>query len=131
MIEVVRVSEKGKTQLIMLKRKTGVPNWNILCRWAFCLSLAEPTVPPDEHIVADSSIEMSWKTFSGGNEDLYWALLVLRTKRDGIPLESAALAKYFRLHLHRGISYLNGHPLVKGIDGFARLVAASQTKDAA
>ena len=45
MIETVRTSEKGKTQLITLKRRTGIQNWNVLCRWAFCISLKDP--PPE------------------------------------------------------------------------------------
>ena len=36
---------QAKEQLIRLKTRTGIPQWNILCRWAFCLSLAEPTPP--------------------------------------------------------------------------------------
>jgi len=122
MIDTVKVSEKAKTQLITLKRRTGIPNWNVLCRWAFCQSLAEASCPPEENIVSDSSIEMSWKTFAGGREELYWGLLVLRAKRDGISLEKENLAKYFKLHLHRGIAYLNGSTSVKNIEGLARLV---------
>lgn len=126
MIETVRVSEKGRNQLMTLKRRTGIQNWNVLCRWAFCLSLAETTVPPDENIPSDSPIEMDWKTFSGGREQLYWSLLVLRARRDELPLDKDALAKYFRLHLHRGISYLNGSSASKSIDGMARF-ALSRT----
>jgi DNA sulfur modification protein DndE len=33
MIENVRISEKAKNQLITLKRRTGIQNWNTLCRW--------------------------------------------------------------------------------------------------
>ena len=121
MIETVKVSEKAKAQLISLKRKTGIQNWNVLCRWALCLSLGEKSVPPDENIAADSSIEMTWKTFSGGKDELYWGLFVTRAKRDKIPLERDALTKYFRLHLHRGISYLNGSAAVKGVDDLLRL----------
>ncbi|EAX0453961.1 DUF1832 domain-containing protein, partial [Salmonella enterica] len=55
-IEHVRLSEKAKQQLITLKRRTGIDNWNVLCRWAFCLSLAEKAVPPHEDIITDSSI---------------------------------------------------------------------------
>jgi len=44
MIETIRISEKGKQQLIQLKRKTGIDNWHTLCRWAFCISLAEPSI---------------------------------------------------------------------------------------
>lgn len=122
MIETVRVSEKAKIQLVTLKRRTGIQNWNVLCRWAFCVSLAEASRPPEENIVADSSVEMTWKTFSGSRDELYWGLLALRARRDGVALDKESLAKYFKLHLHRGISYLNGSASVKSIDGLARMV---------
>jgi DNA sulfur modification protein DndE len=124
MIETVRLSEKARSQLITLKRRTGLENWNVLCRWAYCLSLAEPSRPPDETIPADSSVEMTWKTFTGGQDELYWGALVLRAERDGVPLKEESLAHYFRLHLHRGISYLNGHPNIKDIRGLLGLVLA-------
>jgi DNA sulfur modification protein DndE len=108
MIENVRISEKAKNQLITLKRRTGIQNWNVLCRWALCLSLREVTPPPLENVIADSSVEMTWRTFTGGLENLYLALIVARAKKDGVPLERVELNNYFKLHLHRGISYLNG-----------------------
>jgi DNA sulfur modification protein DndE len=107
-IETIRLSEKAKTQLITMKRRTGIANWNVLCRWAFCLSIKEETRPPEEEIPSDSSIEMSWKTFTGGAEEVYWAMLVVRAEEDAIDFRKEALAHYFRLHLHRGISYLTG-----------------------
>jgi DNA sulfur modification protein DndE len=128
MIETVRLSEKAKTQLSTLKRKTGIQNWNVLCRWGFCLSLAEKSVPPEETIPSDSSVEMTWKTFTGGREEIYWGLLLVRARRDGIRLEREALGKYFRLHLHRGISYLNGSPSLRTIDSLARLAQAGGKK---
>jgi DNA sulfur modification protein DndE len=128
MIETVRLSEKGRVQLSNLKRKTGIQNWNVLCRWAFCLSLAEKSVPPEESIPSDSSVEMTWKTFTGGREEIYWGLLLVRARRDGIPFEREALGKYFRLHLHRGISYLNGSPSLRKIDDLARLALAGGHK---
>ena len=109
MIETVKVSEKAKIQLITLKRRTGIENWNILCRWAFCLSLKEKNPLPNENIVTDSAIEMTWKTFTGGDEELYFALLLQRAKVDNVPLDRQSINHYFKLHLHRGISYLNSH----------------------
>lgn len=105
MIETIRISEKGKQQLTQLKRKTGIDQWNILCRWAFCLSLAEPSIPPKEEILADSNVEMTWKTFAGQYEAVYEALLKQRMIDDKLPIDDAPL--WFRVHLHRGISYLN------------------------
>ena len=109
MIENIKVSEKAKLQLITLKKRTGIQNWNTLCRWALALSLKEKSPPPDEIINADSNVEMTWKTFTGGKENLYLNLLILRAQKDGVSINKTELNKYFKLHLHRGISYLNSH----------------------
>jgi DNA sulfur modification protein DndE len=110
-IENIRLSEKARTQLITLKRKTGIQQWNVLCRWAFCLSLAEPSKPPDEDIPSDSSVEMTWRTFTGGHDDVYRAVLANRAIHDEIPLDGNGINHYFRLHLHRGISYLSSRDI--------------------
>lgn len=123
-IENIRLSEKAKTQLITMKRRTGIQHWNVLCRWAYCLSLAQATRPPDENIPADSSVEMTWKTFSGGAEGVYWGMLLVRAEQDGVPLDKAALNHYFRLHLHRGISYLSGANGPQDLEGLIKLACA-------
>jgi len=108
MIDNVRLSEKAKIQLITMKKRTGIQNWNVLCRWALCLSLQEETAPPLENIIADSSVEMSWRTFAGADENLYLVLIIKRAREDGIEITKVNINNYFKLHLHRGISYLNG-----------------------
>jgi len=120
-IESIRLSEKAKLQLITMKRRTGITNWNVICRWAFCLSMQEKSVPPDEVIPSDSSIEMSWRTFAGQADQVYLGMLLVRAERDGIPQEKAALAHYFRLHLHRGISYLTGVHGAEDLQGLLSL----------
>lgn len=105
-IEHVYVSEKGKKQLTRLKAKTGIQQWNHLCRWAFCLSLAEKSIPPLEDINTDSSIDMNWQTFGGGYHEVYLALLKTRLRNDKLADDDENLKLYFKIHLHRGISYL-------------------------
>ena len=103
----VRLSSSAKDRLSNLKRKTGIFQWNILCRWAFCLSISEKSVPSETKIVVDSNVEMSWRTFTGpGNEELYLTLLKARCVRDQIPTDNQTLMKQFKLHLHRGVGYL-------------------------
>jgi len=104
----IRLSERAKNQLITMKRRTGIQHWNVLCRWAFVLSVAQETRPPEENIPSDSSVEMTWKTFGGSSDALYWGMLLNRAEADGVPMERSDLNHYFRLHLHRGISYLSG-----------------------
>lgn len=71
-------------------------------------SLAEDSKVLDENIIANSPVEMTWKTFTGGHEKLYLALLITKAKKDKWATDDEALNTYFKLHLHRGISYLNG-----------------------
>lgn len=108
MIETVKVSDKARQQLINIKKRTGIQNWNVICRWAFASSLAENSKILEENIIANSPVEMTWKTFSGGHEKLYMSLLLLKAKKDNWPTDNDSINEYFKLHLHRGISYLNG-----------------------
>ena len=123
-IEHIRLSQQAKDQLIKLKRVTGIEHWNELCRWGFCVSLAEQSVPPAMRIPADSNVEMSWRVFGGRYSEIYLALLKERCVRDGLGTSSDVLAQQFRLHLHRGISYLSGNKNLNGIEDLALLVPA-------
>jgi len=122
-IENIRVSQTAKDQLIKLKRVTGIEHWNVLCRWAFCVSLAEGSIPPISKIPADSNVEMSWRVFGGRHADLYLVLLKERVLRDGLPLDQDTIGQQFRLHLHRGISYLAGNKGLRKIDDLIALAA--------
>jgi len=127
-LEAFRVSRRARDHLIKLKRLTDIPNWNVLCRWAFCISLAEPTPPRREHIPADSTVEMTWRTLGGEYDSLYWALLKERCRRDGLDLSDETLAEQFRLHLHRGIGYLAGDPTVRSIGALIRKAVLTDTR---
>ncbi len=121
-IETVRISEKAKIYLLALKRKTGIQNWNVICRWAFCLSLKEPSIPPNEKLQTDSSIEMTWKVFGGVNADVYLALLKQRCKLDGFKVTNKILNEQFKLHLHRGIADLATSMKLKNISTLLALI---------
>jgi DNA sulfur modification protein DndE len=122
-LEHIKLSEKAKDQLVKLKRVTGIQHWNVLCRWAFCTSLAEPTIPSPTKIPADSSVEMTWKVFGGAYEEVYFALLRERCAHDGLGTSEDVLAVQFRLHLHRGIGYLAADKRLRSI---AELVQYAQ-----
>ena len=122
-IEHVRLSQKAKDQLIKLKRVTGIKHWNILCRWALCVSLAEQSAPPQSRILANSNVDMSWKVFGGRYADLYYILVKERCIRDGLGTDPEIVALQFRLHLHRGISYLAGNKNLRKIDDLVALAA--------
>tara|TARA_B100000035_G_C20978084_1_gene544104 strand:+ start:696 stop:1067 length:372 start_codon:yes stop_codon:yes gene_type:complete len=106
MIENVKVSEKARLQLITIKKRTKIKNWNVICRWAFLLSLRDKSTPAEENIITDSSVEMTWKTFAGTHDKLYKSLLIYKLQKDNIELTKDNIIKYFKIYLHRGISFL-------------------------
>ena len=120
-IKQVRLSQQAKDQLSRLKGKTGIRNWNILCRWALCYSLAEGTIPADIPIVSDSNLEMSWYTFGGDYYEVYEALVKAWCINMGLPIDNATVTKYFRLNLERGIAHLCGTGFIKNIDDLLNL----------
>lgn len=120
-VKQIRLSQQSKDKLSRLKGKTGIKNWNILCRWALCYSIKEGTVPTDIAIAADSSLEMSWYTFSGEYSELYDAIIYEWCEEKGLGTDPDTLAKYFKLHLERGIAYLSGTNFIKSIDDLLAL----------
>lgn len=121
MIEHIRLTQAARDQLVTLKRRTGIAQWNILCRWGLCRSLAEPAAPPAAKLVYDSNVEMTWRVFAGDYGDQLWALMRYRCHLDGLPLDDETVGQQLRLHLHRGIGYLVGDPRVTDIVGLVSL----------
>ena len=105
-VQNIRISQRGKEALQRLKNRTGIPNWNVLCRWAVSASLAMETPPPRWNAQEESNIDMDWKTFAGGHQEVYWALLVQRVHDDGLPTDNETLTREFYRHLHRGLGLL-------------------------
>ena len=120
-IKQVHLSQQAKDQLSRLKAKTGIKNWNILCRWALVYSLSENTVPADVPLAMDSNLEMSWYTFGGEYSEVYEALIKAWCIRMGLPNDDATVVKYFRLNLERGIAHLCGTGFIKSMDDLLAL----------
>ena len=120
-IKQVRLSGQAREQLIRLKTRTGIAQWNILCRWAFCLSLQQATPPTPIEVPADSNVEMDWQVFGGEAHELYLALLKERCAADGLGTSEDVMGRQFRLHLHRGIGYLAAPQSIRSIADLMKL----------
>ena len=112
----IQLSQTAKEQLTKLKRNTKIEQWNILCRWGFCRSLAEPSIPSPIPIPADSNVQMTWRVFGGELADILIIALKQRCYQDSLGTDKETLARQFRLHLHRGIGYLAGELKIKKIE---------------
>lgn len=105
-VETIRFVETDRDLLARIKRTTGIKGFNTLCRWAFCMSLADPNPTSVDPLGTRSNLEIEWNTFAGTYGDVYWALLVQRAHEDGISLTDETLQREFNRHLHRGIGLL-------------------------
>lgn len=123
-VETVRLSKRAKDQLILLKRHTGIEHWNVLSRWALCVSLADPLPPSAVAVGSDTAVEMSWKVFGGDAAEVYGALVRQRCVDDGLSTDSRVVGEQLRLHLHRGIGMLAGNTSVRSIEEVLGLTAA-------
>jgi DNA sulfur modification protein DndE len=120
-LERVRISRTAEDQLVKLKRNTRIKQWNILCRWAFCRSLAEPSIPSPVPIKTDSKVEIAWNVFGGEIADILLIALKQRCTQDGLGTEQDTLKEQFTLHLHRGIGYLAGDNNIKQVEDLVAL----------
>lgn len=105
-MERIKLSASARNQLATLKRRTGIEHNNAICRHALCMSLANPSVPPEENFSFAGGLEIDWRTLTGGQEALYTNLLVVRLQSEGKRVSEEAIRQTFLLHVHRGLSYL-------------------------
>lgn len=122
-VKTVKLSSKALDQLNQLKRKTKIKQWNILCRWALCRSLAESSIPSPVPIKTDSKVEIAWHVFGGAMADILAIAIKQRCYQDGLGTEPNILKQQFELHLHRGIGYLAGDTSINSIEDFLNVVS--------
>ena len=82
-MERVKLTSAARNQLATIKRRTGIEHNNAICRHALCISLANPSVPPNENFSFSGGLEIDWRTLTGGQEELYTNLLIVRLVSEG------------------------------------------------
>lgn len=105
-MERVKLTYAARNQLVTIKRRTGIEHYNAICRHALCISLANPSVPPNENFSFSGGLEIDWRTLTGGQENLYTNLLIVRLLSEGTGVSEESIRQAFLLHVHRGLSYL-------------------------
>ena len=112
-VKQFKLSLPEKDKLIRIKSRTGIQNWNVICRWALCWSLNEESIPGGVDPASDSNVEMTWLTFAGEYHEIFEALIRQRCINDGLGTAQETLVKYFRLHLCRGINHFSTRDVLK------------------
>jgi DNA sulfur modification protein DndE len=105
-VDEIRIGIRSKDVLLRLKRRTGLGQWNHLCRIAYAASLSDSS-HPSAPSAGEAAIRMEWKTFAGHLSEELVAINSLRARVDGVDTSNReALAQNFRAHLERGIDLI-------------------------
>lgn len=115
----VRLSEQTKDQFMRLKRATGIKTWNILCRWALCVSLSDSEQLVEAPDGGDSAIEMRWDVFAGEFQHIYYALLAHECKERELEINDRNISRLARQHIQRGANILTNK--ITSLEGLVSL----------
>ena len=119
-IDILRTSMNVKNSLTRIKSITGIPNWNILCRWAFCLSVKQTSLPREVEEKLDG-IEIDYDTLVGKNKSIYTQLLINNLVSHKEEINKKNLTKYLNAHVNRGVNIIYTNKL-KDISGLMALI---------
>ncbi len=79
-----------------LKRRTGIEHNNAICRHAMCLSLVNPSVPPDDTSgFGGGRGGVDWRTLPYGQDAPYYNLLVVRLLVEGRRMTQESVRQIF------------------------------------
>lgn len=78
--------------------------------------------------LSDSNVEMDWTTFAGEYSEIYEAIIRQRCINDGLGDDEKTLAKYFRLHLNRGINHYSTRDVLKTAPIYSNLLSPKRTR---
>ena len=118
-IDLLRTSASVRNSLTRIKTITGIPNWNIICRWAFCLSLKQTSLPREVDEKLDG-IEIDYDTLVGKNKSIYTQLLINNLASHKVEIDKKNLTKYLYAHVNRGVNIIYTNK-IKDISGLMSL----------
>ena len=118
-IDLLRTSANVRNSLTRIKTITGIPNWNVICRWAFCLSLKQTSLPREVDEKLDG-IEIDYDTLVGKNKSIYTQLLINNLITHKVEIDKKNLTKYLYAHVNRGVNIIYTNK-IKDISGLMSL----------
>ena len=118
-IDILRTSSNVKSSLTRIKTITGISNWNVICRWAFCLSLKQTSLPREVEEKLDG-VEIDYDTLVGKNKSIYTQLLINNLVAHKVVVDKKNLTKYLYAHVNRGVNIIYTNKL-KDILGLFKL----------
>ena len=115
-IDQLRTSASIKNLLTRIKGITSIQNWNVLCRWGFCFSIKQSTLPRmvDEKL---DGVEIDYDVLVGKNKIIYTQLLINNLRKNNIEINKENLTKYLYAHVNRGVNIIYNFKMktIKGL----------------
>jgi DNA sulfur modification protein DndE len=119
-IDSIKTSSNVKIALTRIKSITRIPTWNVICRWAFCLSLKQTSLPREVDEKLDG-VEIDYDILVGKNKTIYTQLLINNLIKHKVELNKRNLIKYLNAHINRGVNIIYNYKL-KDISGLVNLI---------
>ena len=104
-LEALKTTTHIKNVLSSIKRVTGIEYWNVICRWALCISLKQKSLPRLVEEKLDG-VEIDYDVFVGKNNSIYTQLLINNLIKHNIEVTKSNVNKYLYAHVNRGVSIL-------------------------
>ena len=104
-LEALKTTTNIKNVLSSIKRVTGIEYWNVICRWALCISLKQKSLPRLVEEKLDG-VEIDYDVFVGKNNSIYTQLLINNLMKHNIEITKSNMYKYLYAHVNRGVSIL-------------------------
>ena len=118
-IDNLKTSTNLKNSLTRIKTNTGIANWNVICRWALCLSLKQTSLPREVDEKLDG-VEIDYDILVGKNKTIYTQLLINNLITHKVEINKRNLTKYLNAHVNRGANIIYTNKL-KDISGLYKL----------
>lgn len=120
-INKIRLSEKSSNYLPYIRSRLKITP-NIVCRFALCLSISDPSVP-DTRLDDEKGLEFSRYTLLGEYDEFYIAILKERLIKDGLDLDKDLIPQ-LKAHINRGVMLF--HTRVKDLTDIADLIVVDK-----
>ena len=118
-IDNLKTSTNLKNSLTRIKTNTGIANWNVICRWALCLSLKQASLPREVDEKLDG-VEIDYDILVGKNKTIYTQLLINNLITHKVEINKKNLTKFLNAHVNRGANIIYTNKL-KDISGLFKL----------
>ena len=118
-IDNLKTSTNLKNFLTRIKTNTGIANWNVICRWALCLSLKQTSLPREVDEKLDG-VEIDYDILVGKNKTIYTQLLINNLITHKVEINKKNLTKFLNAHVNRGANIIYTNKL-KDISGLYKL----------